>query len=197
MSEKLKVYLDLDETISDLTIPWIKWLNKNKGTSLTLSDFKTYDFHILNLDPDSADFWKVPGVYNTVIKPFDWAPEFVNDLNNLYDLKIITASEDALIEEKDEYILKHFGIEKQNVIHSHDKYHHTRDGILIDDYIKNIRYHVYHNNKPGILFNYLYSRPWANYSHKGTRSELHRFATTFGEVKMELEYFQEKLNETI
>jgi 5'(3')-deoxyribonucleotidase len=194
MSEKLKVYLDLDETISDLSTPWIKWLNETRGLSLTLSDFKTYDFHTLHIDPCADDFWKMPGIYTDKIRPFDWAPEFVNDLRKLYDVRIITASEDELIEEKDAYILKYFGIDKHDVIHSHDKYHHTRDGILVDDYLKNIRYHVYHNHQPGILFNWIYTRPWASYNHKGVRTELHRFAATWSEVKMELEYFQEKLN---
>lgn len=73
----------------------------------------------------------------------------------------------------------YFNIPKERIIHSGEKYKHTKDGILIDDHAKHIIEHVNYNNNLGFLFNLNNSFGWNTLEEK---HPLIKEVSSYGEI---------------
>lgn len=161
-----KIYIDLDNTLCDLTGYICDKINKEYALKLapvSNKEIVTYDYLQLTFGKCIEEFWSIPGIYDDHINPLPGSIDFIYELKRLvgrFNIAIITATPEGLEEEKKRYCLKHFGI--SNVICTHEKWKHTRDSLLIDDYWKHCMNHIMYNNGKSILFNHTNQYPYAN-----------------------------------
>lgn len=156
------IYLDFDSVLYDSVQGWCDWVNDKLRLAipLTKDDVKTWTT-IQNVYGEwTMDFWKGDDYFNH--KFHEGYSAFILGLKAFgFQIKICTSSFKENLSKKTEFILDNIkGIE--GIIHSHDKFKDTYDGILVDDYTQNIYLHTFKNQKPGILFNYKNEHPWAN-----------------------------------
>lgn len=166
------LYLDYDEVLVDLITPWIDWINHTlkdavcfhlKGKPLELSDIKTYDWLRRKFGDPVNEFWNLPETYNIFIDPLPGAVEFIDSIRDKYDITIVSYCSPSNVDGKRAHALKYFGIE--NFISAGDKWHHTKDGVLVDDNVGNIAHHCWNNKRAGIIFNYQNTRLWCDEIH--------------------------------
>lgn len=162
----MKIYVDFDCVLVNTNDVWLNWVNSKYDKNYVLSDIKYYHFIIDQIGIEVLDWWFNPDNYiNDYISPFPGAENFIRDLQNEYgkdNIFIATHSHPNIINSKEKYISEIFNINKKNIIQTPDKWNYTDDGILIDDFIRNILIHKAINKKPGILFNYDGKYLWAD-----------------------------------
>lgn len=163
----MKICCDYDSVLVDFTTPWLKWVNRLYHTNVNTWMMKDFDYLEHLLGSHANEFWKTKGFYNHV-RPIPEAPNFLSELQKTYgkeNVFIVTSSLPVTQPEKHEHIHKHFSIADENVIHARVKHPHTKDGILIDDHLKNCINHSLNNNAPSIVFDYKGSYGWSKYSN--------------------------------
>lgn len=155
----MKIILDYDSTLVDLMGPWIGWLKREYGVSVSTKDIKYFGWLKDAFGDKADDFWRTPGVYDTVV-PLPGAQDFVSFLLRMgYDVSVVSASHPDMYVEKEIHCAKYFGLDMK---HSHSKHELTKDALLIDDCPAHVHEHVRVN--PGcwaFLFNYMGSYGWA------------------------------------
>ena len=133
--------------------------------------------------PLVLDFFNNNKFYKKVDK-IDNMDIVLKDLIQLYgdnNIQLVTSSNEILKQQKEDCLLKHFGhiknFDKIKIIHvgmydeeekdniEHEKSYYTKNTILIDDAIHNIKSHIENNNKEALLIDYDYG--WnKNFEHK-------------------------------
>ena len=153
------IYLDFDSTLNNLAFEWVKYINSNYQTNITVQHIKHWDYIEETFGKEANDFWKNPDIYS-IIKPLEGGIEFLNALKEQYNVSIITHSWPGTEEAKDANIKKFFdGI---NVIHESEKHKVTYNGILIDDNPHTIVRHCKSNYQYGIVFTNNDTYSWSN-----------------------------------
>ncbi|MGF6375001.1 5'(3')-deoxyribonucleotidase [Clostridiales Family XIII bacterium PM5-7] len=161
-----KVAIDLDNTIWNLTTPWIEHYNKVSGDSLKEEDIKTYNIadyiegrheELLYYILEMPSFWECVDLYED-------SEEAVNRLldNPKVDLVIATATATENALHKINRLLELLpNLDSRQIVLIHRKDMLDVD-FIIDDYHKNL---VHLENKKtckGILIDHLYNRDFNN-----------------------------------
>lgn len=150
MNKPKEIFLDLDNVIYDLESVNLRFIEENYGVKLTSRDVKTWDFYL----KDYPEITKVWGDFKLYSKGqfFEGANQLIQDLQSIATVKIITASYDSIIEEKDKFLEDNLTLTNVQIIHAKNKSLFTGNGVLIDDAPHNIFDHTQKNNQPGLLF---------------------------------------------
>ena len=145
--------VDMDDTIEDLLVAWLDWLNKKYKLNVQVDDVNEWDMtkHFPTLTKKQIyepltieDFW-------LTVKPKEDAIEYLNKLNDEgFDIYIVTATDYRNIFWKFKYILIPYFpfIKDDHIITIHNKNLLIAD-VIVDDNPKNLMGNV--NCK--ILFN--------------------------------------------
>lgn len=153
-----EILVDIDNVIYDLESVNLAFIKQTYGVQLTSRDVKTWDFYMKDF-PDIAKVWGDFQLYSQG-KFFDGANQFLQDLQSIAPVKIITASYDSIVEEKDKFLQDNLVLKNIEIIHAKNKSLFTGNGVLIDDAPHNIFDHTQKNNKPGLLFDLNGSYGW-------------------------------------
>ena len=147
---KLKIGIDLDDTLNCLSRSWINAYNKEYSDNLPLSDIKSWDIAKYVKPECGKDIFKflfIPGFFkNLDVQPH--AVEVVKWLCETYDVYIVSAAHYAVCGDKGAWLEEHFPfINYQNVIFCTNKSLMNLD-YLIDDGSHNLETF----NGKGLLF---------------------------------------------
>jgi len=147
--------LDFDSIFWD----WMKNVNifmaENNLSQIDSMEVTNWNYIIDNF-PDASITWEN---WQHYVKsgPIDGAIEFAFILNKIFGdrIQVVTASHDSFTDEKDKLIKEVFGFKK--IIHTFHKSEHTKNTILIDDAVHNIKCHAEtHKDDVGLLFDNRY-----------------------------------------
>ena len=140
--KKLRICIDMDDTIEYLLPAWLRWLNNKHNLNVSIDDITGWDmrpfFPSLTLD-QICEPLNIPEFWDTV-KPMSDAIKYIEMLiNDGHKVYICTATNYKIAKEKfDRCLFKHFPfIDKHNVIISYHKQMIHCD-VLIDDAIHNL-----------------------------------------------------------
>jgi 5'(3')-deoxyribonucleotidase len=144
--KKLHFLLDMDGVLVDFLSGAIESLNKEFDRSITIDQYVkefgqwgTYDYYGITVQQfwtaihSTPDFW-----FN--LKPIPWYDQIYKLLSGIGDVTIVTApSEDPdCAKQKLLWLRKHLDIGPDKVFLGTRKYLMAGNGILIDDYQKNV-----------------------------------------------------------
>ena len=154
--KKLKVLIDMDDTIENLLEAWVAYLNNHHGTSVNYKNIKDWDITLyfpsliksqVFYPLYTRDFWET-------VKPKQDAVYYIDKLwNEGFDLYLVTASHYETLKYKFEKALfPYFPVfdEKHIIVTSNKQM--LRGDVLIDDGI--------HNLVGGKYKKILYTRPY-------------------------------------
>lgn len=152
----MKVCLDLDMTLNDMSFVWCKHLG------ISPSDVLYYGWIRDALGKEADAWWAHPDAYNK-IGPLMGADLFIRNLfKDGHDVFIVTHTHGGQIESiKDAWVKKYFG--GVPVIHSGtDKTIHTKDAFLLDDCPRHVYDHIRTNHGcTGAIFNWAGAYGWS------------------------------------
>jgi 5'(3')-deoxyribonucleotidase len=144
--KRTQIFLDQDGVISDFLSSAIKELNKAYDRNVTLEQYAkefgqwgTYDYYGITVAEfwapinDKLNFWMD-------LEPMPWAKKLFLALSAIGDVTVVTApSQDPdCARQKLQWLNLHLGIKPEQVFLGHRKYLMAGNGILIDDYHKNV-----------------------------------------------------------
>lgn len=138
--------LDMDGVIADFLSAAIRELNKAYGKNITLEQYARefgqggiYDYYGITV----AEFWQpindCPNFWSELL-PFPWTGRLYNDLRAIGDVTIVTAPshDPECSKQKLIWLNEHLDVKPTDVFLGHKKYLMAGNGILIDDYSKNV-----------------------------------------------------------
>ena len=141
------ISVDLDSTLNTLLYDWIAHINKMGETVISVNDIDQYDHPLLL---KYLDYVNNPDLYD-ILDVLDGGYDFIAALQEFDEVQIVTVTPDHHMESKTRFVKKHFPSIK--LIHVKDcKLEHTKDTILIDDNLDNIKKHVDSGNGLGFVF---------------------------------------------
>lgn len=141
-----RILLDMDGVLVDFLSDTIRLLNKAYNKNVTLEQYAsefgqwgTYDYYGISV----AEFWKPINEDPTFwldLKPMPWFKKLYLALSVLGEVTIVTApsNDPECAKQKLIWLDKHLGINPSSVFLGHRKYLMAGNGILIDDYHKNV-----------------------------------------------------------
>lgn len=137
---KRKLAVDIDNTIWDLITPWIKLYNYYYDDNIQYSDIVEYDFFNIAKKATKDQIFKllsIQGFWN-LVEPYEYSVEYLDKLNNEYDLYIVTSTSYRIAKEKLDRFFKLFPfINDSQLILTHNKDLINVD-IIVDDYPKQL-----------------------------------------------------------
>lgn len=148
----MTILVDMDDTIENLSVVWVDYLNKKYGTSVRYEDVKSYDLKLAFYCLSEAEIYSVlleKELWETV-KPLKNAPEYLEKLkNDGHKVYLLTATHPSNASMKYELVVKRYfpSVAYDEVIIASKKQMVKAD-VLIDDYPPNLIGGEYH----GILF---------------------------------------------
>lgn len=140
--KKLKILIDMDDTIENLIPAWVEWLNKRHKLNVKASDIKSWDiysyFSTLKKEAVYAPVYK-NRFWKTVTPKYDAIKYIKKLIDDGHEIFIVTNSHYKTLKPKMEKVLfKHFPfISWNNVIVTSNK-QIIRGDILVDDGIHNL-----------------------------------------------------------
>ena len=143
----MRISIDFDNVLFDLESLNCKKTKEWYGVDITPIEIKYWNYYPEHY-PDIAKIWSDFSLYSEG-SFFDNDQDFIEELRKKYEIQIVTASEKAIEEGKDEMIYKRYGDIK--IVHTTVKYIHTEGSILIDDAVHNIKPHIEENKDPALL----------------------------------------------
>jgi len=159
-----KIFLDYDATLVDLMTPWLAWLSKTHGISITCRDIPRFGYVEETYGEKTSDLFREDGVYD-IVHPLPGAQEFVEALKSRFgkeNVLIISASYDNHRKEKEGHALAHFGVGRERFLHSGKKHLHTGRGVLVDDHPGHVIRHIRDNRSQGVIYTGGGEYAWAN-----------------------------------
>lgn len=177
------ISLDWDDVMYHLMQKNIEFVEKEYNVKDVHLEITNY-YYLYNTYPKIADMlWNHPENYISG-ELIDGALEFYYKLVELVGenaIQIVTSSMENVIPLKDKMIKERFGINCR-IVHSvfgkHRKHDYTKDTILIDDHVGNIKDHINHNFTYGIIFNHM----GLEYIKNAHEEYPVRYAETYDEV---------------
>lgn len=144
--KKLNILCDLDGVLVDFLSGAICELNKAYNRNVTLERYSkefgqwgTYDYYGITV----GEFWQpindCPNFWLN-LEPFPWTTKLFTALSALGEVTIVTApsNDPECSKQKLMWLDKHLGVKSSAVFLGHRKYLMAGNGILIDDYHKNV-----------------------------------------------------------
>jgi uncharacterized protein len=172
MAKKIKIAIDLDDTLSSLIAEFIKWHNREYNTIWEYADATDYHWEVwMGTTEEYAvrtihKFFETPEFANLPV--LSGAKDWINSLKDNYDLYIVTARQSLVEDITREWINKNFPNTFQDIVLGN---HYALDGtrgpskgelceklgckVLVDDNI----YHIDSLLKRGIK-TIILDRPW-------------------------------------
>lgn len=151
----MRVYCDYDNTLVDTHGAWLKILSDRHGIRLRKQDVLYAKYVEDTYGNWTLDYCKRKNFYD-VVPPIPGAIWFLDALREVAgeeNVFLLSASHVENAKEKSAHAWKHFRFPKDRFIHSRIKHTVTRDGVLVDDYVKHVAAHVRRNAKRGVLLN--------------------------------------------
>lgn len=148
----MKLYLDYDSVLNDMTFSWLKWINETFNTTFVQQDVNSWRFYS-DLHENNKEYahvkpydWFDKGITYSddpySCKPFPCSVDFFNFVAERHDTYILTSTYDSeeLKAIKNAHIFKHYGTEA--VLHEHSKWKYAvgdngLPNILVDDRLHN------------------------------------------------------------
>lgn len=177
------ISLDWDDVMYHLMQKNIEFVEKEYGIKDVHNEITDY-YYLYRTYPKIADeLWNHPDNYISG-ELVNGAKEFYQELVNLVGedkIQIVTSSMENVIPLKDKMIRERFDINCK-IVHSifgkHKKHEFTKDTLLIDDFVGNVKEHWVNNLNYGIVFNHMD----LDYIKKESEDEGFIHLTTFKEV---------------
>ena len=144
--KKQQILLDMDGVLSDFFSGALSVLNGDYNRKVTPKEYATkfgkweiYDYYGISVEEfwnsinDTYGFW-------LNLQPLPWAEKLYKDLSDIGDVTIVTSpTEDPYCaKEKLQWLNAQLRVEAKNVFIGSRKYLMAGNGILIDDYKKNV-----------------------------------------------------------
>lgn len=154
------VGVDVDGVLADLLTPILEGINTTFSKSLTPEDMDSWCIK-KHLEGDEHKFWDQLGNSNLHdrLLPYPGAKEGLALLQTVAEVYIVTSHLSAgrtWVYDRDQWLLKHFGIPKKRVIHTEAKYRVLADA-LVDDRPDNvIAWQAVHPTGRGVVW----AHPW-------------------------------------
>lgn len=135
-----KLAVDIDNTIWDLVSPWIKCYNYRYDDDVQYSDIVKYDFFDITTKATREELFNIisSGEFWAFIKPYEYSREYLEKLNNEFELYIVTSTSYKTSRKKFEKFFELFPFirEDQLIITSHKDI--LNIDIIVDDYINHL-----------------------------------------------------------
>lgn len=151
----MKICVDFDSTLNDLNVAWQSWILEHYGEKVTNEDVVHFDWLQEKFGPNSQLFYRTPGHYRELVKPIPGSVDFVEFCRSLVgdeNFRVVTSSPEHMEEEKTEFLVHHYGLKPEQVVHAHDKREACAGAVLVDDYPLNVARHVEDIKLPALLF---------------------------------------------
>lgn len=181
-----KISLDFDSVLWNLEIMARRKIEKHYGKIFLPHQISHFDFY--KDYPEAEKAFSSFEDYQTA-EPIQGSVEFLKELITIYgenNIQIVTSSPVNIIKEKEKLIKEIYNFE--NIIHSHKKSKHTKNTILIDDAIHNIKDHVVTNEQPALLFDLNGTYGWNKEKVEKLYKNVHR-VHNYEEVKEKLKKY--------
>lgn len=180
------IAIDMDDTIEDLLVTWIKWLNKEHNLNASIEDVKSYDMKDLYPELSSDEIYAplFDDAFWYYVFPKDNASHYIKKLiENGQDVYIVTSSHYATIKNKIEAIIKQYFpfIDWQHIITTCNKQMIKCD-IMIDD----APYNLENGEYVRVLFDAPHNQNYAAEENKMKR--VHNWEETYNLIK-DLDWF--------
>jgi len=135
-----KILVDVDGVLADFTGIVLGLVGEMTGKTFTAADVKTWEiFESLQVEPDVRErvyrVMRASGGCSRIV-PYEGAAEGLGLLRQVADVVFVTSPfKDApsWTWEREQWLEKHFGVDRRLVIHARDKSHVCGDGILDDN----------------------------------------------------------------
>lgn len=129
--------VDCDEVLANFTDTTLELLNNFKGSSHTRDEINEWDFINQFLPKDKKAFRETFNSHSlfAILKPYSEAQEALKELKNYCKIYVVTSPMSEYhtwVRDRDEWLLKHFGITRNNVIHTRAKYR-VHANYFVDD----------------------------------------------------------------
>lgn len=173
------ITFDVDSVLLKTEEKILKEIKKLYNKELSLNDITYWNFYKDNY-PEVMKLFDDYNFYND-IEPVKYMDYILSNIIKEYgynNIQIVTSTNKTLKQPKEICLDKHFGkiknFNKIKIIHvgmyleedetNHEKYHYTKNTILIDDGLHNIIDHLEYNKNHALLIDYNYG--WnKNYNH--------------------------------
>lgn len=144
--KRQQILLDMDGVLVDFLSGAINVLNKEFNKAYTLEEYvnkfglwETYDFYGIS----KKQFWDAIGSEDNFwlnLKPIPWYKELYSMLSEIGDVTILTTPslDPSCAMQKLQWLDKYMNIKSDSVLMGSRKYLLAKNGILIDDYYKNV-----------------------------------------------------------
>ena len=147
--------LDMDGVLSDFTSGTLHLLNKELKRDISTEEYvdKHYGWSIQEAyNITDSEFWSFieqEPLFWLDLRPFPWAKELVDFLRLMGDVTIVTSPslDPDCVKQKLQWLRRHLNIESNDVFLGSKKYLMAGNGILIDDFPKNVEKFQYHGGK--------------------------------------------------
>ena len=140
MSEKKTIALDLDGVIWDMVRPWVAEYNRIYDDNLNYEDITDYDLTLFMKKCTREDYCHIltdPNFWQKV-EPFKGNAEWLEKLNNKYNVVIATKTDYRIFEMKVKRIFELFPFIKYNQIICISQKEMLNVDCLVDDCIDNL-----------------------------------------------------------
>ena len=144
--KKQQIFLDMDGVLVDFLSGAMEVLNRKYGHKSTIEQYATYfgEWDVCAFYGITGEkFWdsihSTPNFWYN-LKPMPWAKRLYEMLKELGDVTIVTTPSDDpdCSRQKLQWLSKHLGIKPDAVLMGSRKYLLAGNGLLIDDYSKNV-----------------------------------------------------------
>ena len=142
MGRARRVGIDVDGVLADLLTPGLALLSRWTGKEITPDHLQEWSFDNLIPEGRIGEFWEEmgsPGMCGS-FEPYPGAVQGVKRLQEVCDVYIVTSAlhtGKTWTYERDNWLMKHFGIPRSRIVHTQAKY--TFYGMaLVDDKPLNI-----------------------------------------------------------
>jgi 5'(3')-deoxyribonucleotidase len=139
---KPRVGVDVDGVLADFLTPSLQVASDMLGKAVTPQHMSSYDLEQLLPKHRIGEFWErmgAPGICRN-LTPYPGAIEGVGALRLVADVFVITSylyGAKQWVHDRDGWIMEHFGIPKNRMVHTHAK-HVFSAKMLIDDKPENV-----------------------------------------------------------
>lgn len=137
------IYVDVDDTITDLLPSWVNYLNNRYRLSVSVKDCHYWDMTLLY--PMLSRSQIVEALWDSelwkTVKPIQDSPYYLNRLmEDGFDVYLTTSTHVTHLKDKYEYVInKYFPFIPENHIITIHRKQFLKGLVLVDDYIENLR----------------------------------------------------------
>lgn len=144
---KMTIKIDVDGVLEDLLIPLIDLYKEAHGIEIPYDSFSRYDFS--NFKPHVREEFLAnlaTGDLIDMLEPIEGTYEALSDLNDRYDVFLVTATSVDLFSHKAEWVLKHYPfIMPDRILRVPGRYKSMiNTDFAIDDYHENLKTDIGH-----------------------------------------------------